>query len=239
MRAQIPWLRIIIEGVVIVGSILLAFGIDAWWEGSQERELRIATLEVLLVDFEESHDYLAAIVVANERYLASARLLVASLSGETEDSRVSIPDSLLLTSLTYPTYNPPRASVEMALASGRLTTREDQSLRVLLADWLQDLDDAAEDELRVAELVENKIVPIVAATPGLAEVLADLPGRNMAFRLPEAARHSSRSIEPSAELAGLIGMRAMHTRVALNELSRLATTQQEIVTSLRSALARR
>ena len=28
---QIPWLRVCVEGVVIVGSILLAFGIDAWW----------------------------------------------------------------------------------------------------------------------------------------------------------------------------------------------------------------
>ena len=29
---QIPWLRILAEGVVIVGSILLAFWIDAAWE---------------------------------------------------------------------------------------------------------------------------------------------------------------------------------------------------------------
>ena len=29
MKPQIPWLRVFVEGVVIVGSILLAFGIDA------------------------------------------------------------------------------------------------------------------------------------------------------------------------------------------------------------------
>ncbi len=33
MTRQIPWLRFFVEGVVIVGSILLAFGIGAWWEG--------------------------------------------------------------------------------------------------------------------------------------------------------------------------------------------------------------
>ncbi len=32
MKAQIPWLRVFAEGVVIVGSILLAFGLQAWWE---------------------------------------------------------------------------------------------------------------------------------------------------------------------------------------------------------------
>jgi hypothetical protein len=34
---SIPWPRILAEGVAIVLSILLAFGIQAWWEGRQER----------------------------------------------------------------------------------------------------------------------------------------------------------------------------------------------------------
>jgi len=32
LKPQIPWLRVFVEGVVIVGSILLALGIDAAWE---------------------------------------------------------------------------------------------------------------------------------------------------------------------------------------------------------------
>ena len=32
MSRQIPWLRVVVEGVVIVSSILLAFGIEAAWE---------------------------------------------------------------------------------------------------------------------------------------------------------------------------------------------------------------
>ena len=31
MNRQVPWLRVFVEGVVIVLSILLAFGIEAWW----------------------------------------------------------------------------------------------------------------------------------------------------------------------------------------------------------------
>ena len=37
LTPQIPWLRVLVEGVVIVGSILLAFGLQAWWDGFQER----------------------------------------------------------------------------------------------------------------------------------------------------------------------------------------------------------
>ena len=35
---SIPWLRVFVEGAVIVGSILLAFGIDAAWEGQPRTE---------------------------------------------------------------------------------------------------------------------------------------------------------------------------------------------------------
>ena len=37
MDKPIPRLRVCVEGAVIVGSILLAFGIDAWWDGKQAR----------------------------------------------------------------------------------------------------------------------------------------------------------------------------------------------------------
>jgi hypothetical protein len=36
-----------VEGVVIVGSILLALGVDAWWEGVQERALELEYAERL------------------------------------------------------------------------------------------------------------------------------------------------------------------------------------------------
>jgi hypothetical protein len=35
---SIPWLRVLVEGVVIVLSVLLALGADAWWQGQLERE---------------------------------------------------------------------------------------------------------------------------------------------------------------------------------------------------------
>ncbi len=48
MKPQIPWLRVFVEGVVIVGSILLALGLDAWWDGVQERQREQAGLREIL-----------------------------------------------------------------------------------------------------------------------------------------------------------------------------------------------
>ena len=35
---QIPWMRVLVEGMVIVVSILLALALDAWWDGVKEGE---------------------------------------------------------------------------------------------------------------------------------------------------------------------------------------------------------
>ncbi len=57
---QIPWLRVFVEGVVIVGSILLAFGIDAAWEERQGRERKTAHLEALAVEIADTRSALMA-----------------------------------------------------------------------------------------------------------------------------------------------------------------------------------
>ena len=54
MKPQIPWLRVFVEGVVIVGSILLAFGIDAWWEDRGDRVAEREALEQLVITFAPS-----------------------------------------------------------------------------------------------------------------------------------------------------------------------------------------
>ena len=49
---EIPWLRILAEGLVVVISILLAFWIQAWWEGHQEQGYERVVLQSLLDDLE-------------------------------------------------------------------------------------------------------------------------------------------------------------------------------------------
>jgi len=48
---RIPWGRVLVEGVVIVGSILLAFGIEAGWQRLESRSERLQLTD-LAEDFE-------------------------------------------------------------------------------------------------------------------------------------------------------------------------------------------
>ncbi len=60
MKTQIPWLRVFVEGVVIVGSILLAFGLQAWWDERDERRAERIYLEQLRADLVGAEEQLAA-----------------------------------------------------------------------------------------------------------------------------------------------------------------------------------
>lgn len=47
---SIPWPRIFAEGTIILVSILLAFWIDAWWDGRQAKAAEEVVLQTLLDD---------------------------------------------------------------------------------------------------------------------------------------------------------------------------------------------
>ena len=57
---EIPWPRILAEGLAIVVSILLAFWIQAWWEGRQEQSHERIVLQSLLDDLNKKKAQLIA-----------------------------------------------------------------------------------------------------------------------------------------------------------------------------------
>ena len=85
MSKQIPWLRVFVEGVVIVVSILLAFGLQAWWDGVQLRQDERALLTELRTTLGED---LAGVVQAFDTItVVSENLSVAAERFESGDLR--------------------------------------------------------------------------------------------------------------------------------------------------------
>ena len=73
---QRPRLRVLTEGFVIVASILLAFGIDAWWDGRQERAEEQRLLVSLADEFATTRDSLSRALEAHRDYQEQAERIV-------------------------------------------------------------------------------------------------------------------------------------------------------------------
>ena len=80
-QPRLPVRRFLVEGVVIVLSILLAFGIDASWDEFQESRKRSALIAGLTSDFEASREELAAAMVEGDA-------LVTGFGGRSRRGRV-------------------------------------------------------------------------------------------------------------------------------------------------------
>ena len=122
MKAQIPWLRVFVEGVVIVGSILLAFGIEAWWESAQEGAVVERQLTVLQVEMASNSSVLDRASSFQDRALAATRELVELIAPQPVPVSADSLSSLLGWSFSIGTAELELGALEALLSSGEFGT---------------------------------------------------------------------------------------------------------------------
>jgi hypothetical protein len=117
---SISWARILAEGVAVVGSILLAFGIQAWWEERRDRVEERQALEALTRDFEEaSRDIRRELLIIDSVTVAAT--IVLGWTGPDAGARHADSLAALLQSISrVPGFQPPMGALEALLSSGDL-----------------------------------------------------------------------------------------------------------------------
>lgn len=88
-----PWPRVLLEGVVIVASILLAFGIDAWWDRTQDDARGAEYAEALLAEVAANLQHLDATASGVQRSIEATTSIRGWLAG---DLSIAVYDSISL-----------------------------------------------------------------------------------------------------------------------------------------------
>lgn len=140
------WPRLLLEGVVIVASILLAFAIDAAWDERQERAQERRLLEALEQEFAAHPPILANARAVHQRFANAAFALFDTLAAAAEGEVVVVSDSLLYPILRGRTTQLAQGELEAALSSGTIDLVENRALRRQLAAWPGVWEDATEEE---------------------------------------------------------------------------------------------
>ena len=232
MTRSIPWLRVSEEGVVIVGSILLAFGIEAWWARIESHRNALAELSTVFEEVHEARTQLQDVVRWRERERSAALSVQARLEGVSPDNPIALPDTLFALSfgMKLVTDAPTRAT-DAFITSGHIDEVEDFELRQALLSWTSSLTDLRDDEVRFGavqdQLMEDFYDRMVITVMGLLvptflagplapvaspgdEVLAEYPIRARNFlaqwagTLQLLSRESSAVLGQADELIGLI-----------------------------------
>jgi hypothetical protein len=151
LSRQVPWPRIVAEGIAIVVSILLAFGIQAWWEERQERAMERALLTGLVEDLRrDSADYSSFATVQGYR-LAGADFLLSRGGQE--------PSGTLVAGIAAEEMTPGRAfqliglfnrletvrvSYDQITAAGISNVISDPELRRMIGQYYAEAEDRAD-----------------------------------------------------------------------------------------------
>jgi hypothetical protein len=135
---EIQWKRIVVEATAIVGSILLAFAIDAWWE---ERLDQVRATEYLWQVRADSHENILrlteAIQLEKAQLKATQEILTALRS----------PDPMTLESARewtqfepgYLWYSDPRlleGAISALVATGEVNLIDDHEIKASLINYL-------------------------------------------------------------------------------------------------------
>jgi hypothetical protein len=136
MKQDIPWNKLSIEAFVIVASILLAFGIDAWWDTREqqrnEKELLSSILQNVQASREASSGYLAESAADQDLARSFLKMSDAELSAIPVESAIR-----LIRSLWRPnTRQVSQGTLVGVLSSERLELIEDPRISETLGRWL-------------------------------------------------------------------------------------------------------
>ncbi|MHC4986028.1 MAG: hypothetical protein ACYTFO_07725 [Planctomycetota bacterium] len=135
MTQRIPWRRVLAEGAIIVVSILLAFGIQAWWDHRQEARDETVVLAALLDEFQAKMDQLEMRRTFHTSLLESCRKLIRASISEDESLTPEDVDRLLADLWWYNPQGEWESAILGALYDGgNLTVISDPELRINRGD---------------------------------------------------------------------------------------------------------
>ncbi len=144
--------RFAAEGLVIVLSILIAFWIDAWWDGRQEAEQEAGVLEALHEEADRNRLELELFIARTERDLDRVdrffRASPADLPRLPEDST-----NVWLRATMVPwTFDPDLTASAVLLSRPHPRSRRASEIRPIVAEWTRLIEDADEEKAALTQL---------------------------------------------------------------------------------------
>jgi hypothetical protein len=211
MPRSISWSRTLGEGAVIVGSILMAFALDAWWDGiSRSRELQ-AQLEVVADELQSTRSGLAMVQRAHDLNVQLARKLRLQLEAADPGTSIEVSEDDVGPLLPQVTADVTTRALEAFIASGGLEVIQNLDLRAELLAWPARIEDLLDDEIYLRNFAAADLVRWLRSNTGVANAerlsLSMVLGRFGAGSPPAPSEVKTLSLPHRRELINLLAAR--------------------------------
>ncbi|NVK48272.1 MAG: hypothetical protein HWE09_00795 [Cyclobacteriaceae bacterium] len=147
------------EIFLVVLGILIALQINTWNDQRINRIKERATLNDLHLEFQKNKQKLDSTITYHKAILEAIQE-VMSLMNEPESSLTNQPvDSLIYLSIDYFDYNPSQSVISELISSGKMNLISSDSLRILIFDWVSEIDEKTEGYDTMDEISQTQTLP--------------------------------------------------------------------------------
>lgn len=234
---EIPWLRIGAESVAIVGSILLAFAIEAWWADQQQREEELILLTSLKEEAQNNLREIDRELVYRRAAADGVTKLLDASAGNSRLESMEL-DQLLGTLVWWSEASWSTGAFNGLIQGGRLALIESESLRSMIAALPELFDEVKRIELQDLETFRNALMPFLyknALVPQLSNAQLVMPGGAGDFsqqRLPIGEQRDHTGLIENTEFIGIITHRFWDQTDAVDIYAQLRETLQKFTLAI-------
>ena len=226
-KEKLSWL--LLESLLIVLSILLAFWIDAWWS---QRGQRIEEHEILVgleAEFTDVKDRLEYWAARNQR---SMDYINQFLSGPDPETDLQVVE-YAFGSASLANILDQGGAVDALIMSGRLEMISDRELRTRLIKWPDWMDDITSNDRSARRFAVDQIQPYLArhGFPG-----TNCPEGNLVCSEPGPVPLTYLALASDPEFRALLMLRRGWLRSAARDHNDAASHADEILTLIRGRL---
>jgi hypothetical protein len=221
----IPWKRLSVEAVAIVGSILLAFAIDAWWEERLDRQMERDDLGRLHAEFVRNRDRLNEMRTASQAKTASAAMYELLADHLGQDLPVDVPNTTIKLARMTPTFDAVTPALDGLILSGRLENIRDREVLLAVHYWQRYRQQVEETELTARKLLLEQLVPALVRRG------------NMGPSFNNGDPNGITTVIVDEELLGLVAHRASYTSFVIRTLNQLEQATNDVIVAVEQALA--
>ena len=236
------WSRIVLEGAIIVASILLAFAIDAWWDGVQEERAERAALGSLVEEFEANLAELETVELRH-RNMYEAGLAVLDIGYGR-----AVPDTAFQTQVSRALASEVWLDLETYALDSYLAAHADRPeripvLRSRLAGYRSLVDQVWQQEAMARDLVRIEIMRVLAdrydiLRVGTGSFAQELRARREDILRSEGSDATLLALVRDPVVRNLVTARLGREWIALVRTERLRAQYDSLMPLLRSGAGR-
>lgn len=226
------WEASIRDVVLIVISILIAFVLQAWWEGRAVSGAYERQLVSTLTEIEEARDELAHWSANRSRTERNTATLAALLASTADGMSVVVADTVVASLFSTVVTELPTAQVD-ALLAGEFPAMNANPLRGELMALKAMIEDYRDDEIVARDYVLNELGPYMRQNFDVAAAQVAWYDWLVAGGAPEG----STEIEATPHLRNLLAWKERDTRLNSSQSAGLMEAMERVAEQIRSELS--